>query len=352
MKFSVVLFSVCLLVISVSGDSAEKTGVVEGTVIDKPEFPPEPEKNETTPAPTPTPAPPTTAPPTTTEPTTTTTEKTTTTTTPATTTSTVAPTPPTPTPTPTPGPAPAPTAGTWVVNGANHTTCIMVKMAAQLNVTYLNKDNKTMHQLITLPNNTMSNATGDCGAAEQYIKISWNSSMALNDSLVLHFNKNGTKYSLHHIEANLAPQDLPSYQFNNTLMLVNNTNEYPVAVSNSYRCTKAVKLHLNSNVPNTTAVFEVSDLQFQAFRSDNTTAFGYGNYYYFSIWLIIFIRQLKFKYVLIRFLKSITAEDCAFETQDVVPIAVGCALIALVIIVLVAYLVGRRRSQARGYLSM
>ncbi|XP_044595140.1 lysosome-associated membrane glycoprotein 1-like isoform X2 [Cotesia glomerata] len=318
MKFSVVLFSVCLLVISVSGDSAEKTGVVEGVVIDKPDVPPEPEKNETTPAPTPTPAPPTTTPPTTTKPTTTT-EKTTTT--PATTTSTVAPTPPAPTPAPTPGPAPAPTTGTWVVNGTNHTTCIMVKMAAQLNVTYLNKDNKTMHQLITLPNNTMSNATGDCGAAEQYIMISWNSSMALNDTVVLHFNKNGTKYSLHHVEANLAPQDLPSYQFKDTLMMIHNTSEYPVAVSNSYRCTKAVKLNLNSNVPNTTAVFEVSDLQFQAFRSDNTTAFGF-------------------------------AEDCAFETQDVVPIAVGCALIALVIIVLIAYLVGRRRSQARGYLSM
>ncbi|KAG8034536.1 hypothetical protein G9C98_007612 [Cotesia typhae] len=284
MKFSVVLFSVCLLVISVSGNSAEKTGAVGGTVIDKPEYPPEPEKNGTTPAPTPTPAPPTTTPPITTLPTTTeattTTEKTTTT--PATTTSTVAPVPPAPTPTPTPGPAPAPTTGTWVVNGANHTTCIMIKMAAQLNVTYLNKENKTMHQLITLPNNTMSNATGDCGANKQFIKISWNSSMALNDSLTLHFNKNGTKYSLHHIEASLAPQDLPSYQF---------------------------------------TVFEVSDLQFQAFRSDNSTAFGF-------------------------------AEDCAFETQDVVPIAVGCALIALVIIVLVAYLVGRRRSQARGYRSM
>ena len=47
------------------------------------------------------------------------------------------------------------------------------------------------------------------------------------------------------------------------------------------------------------------------------------------------------------------ALDCASsETPDVVPIAVGCALAALVIIVLIAYLIGRRRSQARGYLSM
>lgn len=49
---------------------------------------------------------------------------------------------------------------------------------------------------------------------------------------------------------------------------------------------------------------------------------------------------------------SIAAEDCEFDTPDIVPIAVGIALAALVVVVLVAYLVGRRRSQTRGYLSM
>ena len=52
------------------------------------------------------------------------------------------------------------------------------------------------------------------------------------------------------------------------------------------------------------------------------------------------------------FIIFFSAEDCAFDTPDVVPIAVGCALAALVVIVLIAYLVGRRRAQARGYLSM
>lgn len=48
-----------------------------------------------------------------------------------------------------------------------------------------------------------------------------------------------------------------------------------------------------------------------------------------------------------------TARDCeAIDTPDIVPIAVGCALAGLVVIVLIAYLVGRRRAQARGYLSM
>lgn len=37
---------------------------------------------------------------------------------------------------------------------------------------------------------------------------------------------------------------------------------------------------------------------------------------------------------------------------DIVPLAVGIALVALVVVVLIAYLVGRRRAQARGYVSM
>lgn len=48
------------------------------------------------------------------------------------------------------------------------------------------------------------------------------------------------------------------------------------------------------------------------------------------------------------------AKDCdAIDTPDIVPIAVGCALAGLVVIVLLGYLVGRRRAQGHsGYLSM
>lgn len=37
------------------------------------------------------------------------------------------------------------------------------------------------------------------------------------------------------------------------------------------------------------------------------------------------------------------------NTNSVVPIAVGAALAALVVIVLIAYLIGRRRSRQSGY---
>ena len=40
------------------------------------------------------------------------------------------------------------------------------------------------------------------------------------------------------------------------------------------------------------------------------------------------------------------------DTSSVVPIAVGAALAGLVVIVLIAYLIGRRRSRQTGYESV
>lgn len=47
---------------------------------------------------------------------------------------------------------------------------------------------------------------------------------------------------------------------------------------------------------------------------------------------------------------SFLAEDCKADTGNfIVPIAVGVALIVLVILVLVAYLIGRQRSRVTAY---
>lgn len=46
-----------------------------------------------------------------------------------------------------------------------------------------------------------------------------------------------------------------------------------------------------------------------------------------------------------------SAEDCVADEPDnfIVPIAVGVALAVLIIIVLLAYVIGRKRSQMSGY---
>ena len=46
------------------------------------------------------------------------------------------------------------------------------------------------------------------------------------------------------------------------------------------------------------------------------------------------------------------ASDCNYRPNDIVPIIVGCALAGMVVMVLVAYMVGRSRSRARGYMSV
>jgi len=47
-----------------------------------------------------------------------------------------------------------------------------------------------------------------------------------------------------------------------------------------------------------------------------------------------------------------TSIDCDYQPNDIVPIAVGVALAALVVAVLIAYMVGRRRNRQAGYQSV
>ena len=44
--------------------------------------------------------------------------------------------------------------------------------------------------------------------------------------------------------------------------------------------------------------------------------------------------------------------DADYVTNNIVPIAVGCALAALVLVVLIAYLIGRSRNNKGGYQSV
>lgn len=238
-----------------------------------------------------------------------------TTTTTVTTTTTTTPTPTTPAPT---TPVPPPDSKRWVVE-QNNTKCIIVEMAAQFNFSYTVK-NKTIQKMMDIPSH--GNVSGTCGDVEQNLTLSWDVQKNM-DSFALHFIKNETtkRYSLHHFEISLAPEEFP-IEWNNTVTLVHMAPQYDIGLSNSYRCFREQKLNLYIlGVNETVGHLTISKLQFQAFRNNNNTIFG-------------------------------LAKDCAFDTPDIVPITVGCALAGLVVIVLIAYLVGRRRSQARGYLSM
>ncbi|KAF7287075.1 hypothetical protein GWI33_002457 [Rhynchophorus ferrugineus] len=154
---------------------------------------------------------------------------------------------------------------------------------------------------------------GHCNKNVSSLEIYW-----FNNYITFNFDKTDGKYEISSI----------------TLSFKNATYQYekiafPVSLSESYKCDKVQNFELTKSVDNQAeeknnekAHIYISQLQYQAFMNTNETVFS-------------------------------KAWDCnTANTTDVVPIVVGCILAVLVILILVAYLFGRRRCQAHGYLSM
>jgi len=111
---------------------------------------------------------------------------------------------------------------------------------------------------------------------------------------------------------------------NQTLQLIHRSDgEFKTPEKMSYHCTRVQKMNLTETIDAKQLIgwISVSQVQVEAFRSTNATGFS-------------------------------TVHDCdSSETSDVVPIAVGIALAALILVVLISYLCARRRSTSRGYMS-
>uniref|UniRef100_A0A6B2EF73 Lysosome-associated membrane glycoprotein 5 n=1 Tax=Phlebotomus kandelakii TaxID=1109342 RepID=A0A6B2EF73_9DIPT len=245
------------------------------------------------------------------------------TTTEAPTTTTAAPPPP---PTPKPGPLPAPDLGKWHFrNATTNQTCIIVQMAVQLNVSYVvAADNSTRMVLFNLPANDTSVASGLCDGEQNVLQLVWKKF----NTVKLTFSVNSTvkEYQLIELRLDLNASDISAdAKANQTIKLTHQRKEFVTPLTMSYHCTRAQTLNLTAADSSEVTVLGqalVSRLQLEAFHTRDSDVFS-------------------------------TAKDCdAIDTPDIVPIAVGCALAGLVVIVLIAYLVGRRRAQARGYLSM
>lgn len=209
-------------------------------------------------------------------------------------------------------------AGKWVVVNGTNKICIVVQMSVMFNISYIDNNNMKSFMVFDLPtDNLTTKANGSCGKLEQTLTLEWTpENITYNGNMTLHFIKSVDEYSLHHLEV-----VFPNIT-NTSMTLIHEAPGFAVKLSNSYRCLKQQMLNLRQDNTNETfGYLTISGFQFQAFKVDNSTVFG-------------------------------LAKDCAFDTPDVVPIAVGCALAGLVIIVLIAYLIGRRRNQAHGYLSM
>ncbi|PSN33938.1 hypothetical protein C0J52_19342 [Blattella germanica] len=202
-----------------------------------------------------------------------------------------------PTPKPTPKPPQNPEVGNWTVSDGN-ITCILVDMAIQLNVSYPANGSAIKYAIMDVPSNI--NASGTCADKQQLFNLTWMEN-GTKSELYLTFSKDEKqdKFMIGMINLTVIPNEIvfPGIQSNATMKLFSNKTEFSTPVSKSYKCEKKQTFELRKEGSN--------------------------------------------------------IEDCEpSSSPDIVPIAVGCALVGLVAIVLIAYLVGRRRSLARGYLSM
>lgn len=294
-----------------------------------PIFPPEPTSNVTTVGPPTTTNVTTTARPTTPPPTTPTTPiptSTITPTTPSTNTTTV---PTTPAPT---TPAPPKPIDEWIVKDKSGNVCIIANMLIKITVPY-ESTNKTVNAEFNLNNVGNATASGDCGQDVQTLMLTWGN---ITSTFTFGHNKEKSSYFLTNIDVNIT---VNNHTFPNNTMVnvskisfkkVDDTKLFTVPMNHSYTCANEKPISLNGTVFNATSPLNKTVLGTISVSKVHVEAFGFGN---------------NTKY-------SAPMDCAAVETPDIVPIVVGLVLAGLVVVVLIAYLVGRRRAQSQGYLSM
>ncbi|XP_034792939.1 lysosome-associated membrane glycoprotein 1 isoform X2 [Pan paniscus] len=213
--------------------------------------------------------------------------------------------PPAP-PSPSPSPVPeSPSVDKYNVSGTNG-TCLLASMGLQLNLTYERKDNTTVTRLLNInPNKT--SASGSCGAHLVTLELHSEGSTVL--LFLFGMNASSSRFFLQGIQLNTILPDARDPAFkaaNGSLRALQAT------VGNSYKCNAEEHVRV-------TKAFSVN---------------------IFKVWVQAFkVEGGQFGSV----------EECLLDENNMlIPIAVGGALAGLVLIVLIAYLVGRKRSHA-GY---
>ncbi|KFU89814.1 Lysosome-associated membrane glycoprotein 1, partial [Chaetura pelagica] len=211
---------------------------------------------------------------------------------------------PTTSPAPTASP-PDPAVGKYNVTGPNG-TCVLAYMGLQLNITYQKKDEKMGLDLLNfIPNTTVSSGTCDNVSASLILTFE-------KTKVAFHFtlNPSAEKFFLQGVDVSTTlPSEakVPKFEASN-----NSMSELRATLGNSYKCSAEENLQVTDK-----ALVNVFNVQIQVFKIDGDK-FG-------------------------------AVEECQLDENNMlIPIIVGAALAGLVLIVLIAYLIGRKRSHA-GY---
>lgn len=207
---------------------------------------------------------------------------------------------------PAPTPPGTPERGDYSVRNANGTACLLAQMGLQLNVSYFSRaQNKTIQDLVNLaPNQTVP--SGSCEASTATLTLTQEQTTTLSFTFTLNTTSNKYHLSALSLLANWSDMTAPLSASNGSLNYLRST------LGRSYMCNTEQTLLV-------APVFSLNTyrLQVQPFQV-TTNQFA-------------------------------TAEECQMDQdQMLIPIIVGAALAGLVLIVLIAYLIGRKRSHA-GY---
>jgi lysosomal-associated membrane protein 1/2 len=234
----------------------------------------------------------------------------------------------TPTPTTTVHPTlpPTPSKWKWSVKDDHNNTCILLEAGIRLTFNYVFSTNQSARTgfMLDVPANYMTAANGTCGHAEQNITLSFFETWQL--SLNFLENKNTSTYELKEVSLiyEIIPPRFPDATPVHETSMNNSVDMFTTGNNKKFVCVASQKLYENLNLNETSGLvrIETYSLTFEAFRNASDDTF------------------------------SVNAQRCPQdEVSQLVPIIVGAALGGLILIVLIAYLIGRKRSR-RGYESV
>lgn len=203
-----------------------------------------------------------------------------------------------------------PDKGDYQVTSSNGTVCLLASLGIQLNITYNStSQNKTLQEIMNIQPN-LTKSSGSCDTSSALLKLTTD---AEKTSLTFVFTLNTTsnKYHLSEVSLTAALPDMkgPFVAQNQSLGYLQGTLGF------SYMCRAMQTLGVAPD-------FAINTFQVQV------QPFG--------------VTGKQFA----------AAEECQLDEDDMlIPIIVGAALAGLVFIVLLAYLIGRKRSHA-GYQSI
>lgn len=234
---------------------------------------------------------------------------------------------------------PPPAKVAWNVTDENGVSCFLANFSIDLAVQWKNTSALNLSpatRTFTFNASTASMVTDKSGCFPLFNQIT-----LINDkepllknltpySITLRFDNSSSKYFLSNITGSLDLNSTVLYpdMSNSTQrpysLASKNLTFFKTPIGQSYQCINGREMAPLLASDNVTVTVTFYDVRLQSFMSsEDNGQFGEAN---------------------------LCPDD--FTTSNIVPIAVGIALACLVGIVLVAYVIGRRRNRARGYESM